>query len=264
MKNIKKQYNVALLSAMPEEIGSTISKLKDLKITKYGELKIYSGLYYIEAESVTIKIFTAWSGWGKVNATHAATRILNEADSHESTIDLFLFTGVAGSADPKLKQWDIVVPDYFVQHDMDARPIFDQFIIPGLNSSHIKIDNGLQKWAIDSINEFTQSSKLKNFGKVHSGLIATGDKFISSREDMELLLNFFPDLKAVEMEGCAVGQILLIESIPFLAIRVISDQADDCAGQTFEEFISEYKYNSWKLIESVLIKISTYNKNNIK
>ena len=58
MKNIKKQYNVALLSAMPEEIGSTISKLKDLKITKYGELKIYSGLYYIEAESVTIKMAT--------------------------------------------------------------------------------------------------------------------------------------------------------------------------------------------------------------
>ena len=43
-------------------------------------------------------------------------------------LDLLLFTGVAGAVDKKLNQWDIILSDSVMQHDMDARPIFDKFI----------------------------------------------------------------------------------------------------------------------------------------
>ena len=38
-----KSINIALLSAMPEEIGSTIENLENVTLTEYGDLKIYYG-----------------------------------------------------------------------------------------------------------------------------------------------------------------------------------------------------------------------------
>ena len=55
---------------------------------------------------------------------------------------------------------------------------------------------------------------LRSFGEIKSGLIATGDKFISHSEQVKFLLKDFPELKAVEMEGGSVAQVLLLESIP--------------------------------------------------
>ena len=37
--------HLALISAMPEELGETIHHLKDLKKVKYGDLTLYSGIY---------------------------------------------------------------------------------------------------------------------------------------------------------------------------------------------------------------------------
>ena len=69
---------------------------------------------------------------------------------------------------------------------------------------------------------------------------------------MKLLRSLFPELLAVEMEGASVAQVSYLESIPFLAIRVISDQADDNAAQSFNNFIKSYKQESWNLIKSLL------------
>ena len=38
-----KSINIGLLSAMPEEIGSTIEYLENVKLTVHGDLKIYYG-----------------------------------------------------------------------------------------------------------------------------------------------------------------------------------------------------------------------------
>ena len=143
------QYNIGLLSAMPEEIGLTLNYLENLKKISYGSLEIFSGNWMgLESKGIEVKIITAWSGWGKVNATYTTTRLLTEANKLKLDLDLILFTGVAGAADPKLNQWDVVVATSFVQHDMDARPIYKKFVIPGLNISKIETDLNLKNWAI--------------------------------------------------------------------------------------------------------------------
>ena len=68
-------------------------------------------------------------------------------------VDIAIFTGVAGAVDPKLRQWDVILADSLIQHDMDARPLFDKYVIPSLNNKRIipnidlldKIHNGLKK-----------------------------------------------------------------------------------------------------------------------
>ncbi len=62
---------------MPEEMGSTIGNLQNPSETNWGDLKIISGQWYGSGDDVpSVYISAAWSGWGKVSAARAATRLL--------------------------------------------------------------------------------------------------------------------------------------------------------------------------------------------
>ena len=103
---------------MPEEIGSTLKNLKNISETIYGDLKIFSGEWSKDgSEEVSYFVSVAWSGWGKVCAARAATRLIGKSYKN-SKIKLLLFTGVAGSGNLNLNQWDIVIPSELIQHDM--------------------------------------------------------------------------------------------------------------------------------------------------
>ena len=130
-----KSINIGLLSAMPEEIVSTIENLDNLSLSEYGDLKIYYGKLRKKVPNYeSVYITLAWSGWGKVSAARAVTRLL----AGENKIDLIIFTGVAGAANKRLNQWDIVIANEVIQHDMDARPIFDKFVLPPLKKAKLK------------------------------------------------------------------------------------------------------------------------------
>ena len=51
---------------MPEELGSTLTYLSNIKTDIYGDLKIYSGEWNFEINSNKNVYLLAWSGWGKV------------------------------------------------------------------------------------------------------------------------------------------------------------------------------------------------------
>tara|TARA_Y100001968_G_scaffold160800_1_gene147087 strand:+ start:1333 stop:2133 length:801 start_codon:yes stop_codon:yes gene_type:complete len=244
--------HIGLLCAMPEEIGSTIGNLQNTSETKWGDLKIISGEWYEHGANLpSVYISTAWSGWGKVSAARAATRLLGQSFKGRG-VDLLLFTGVAGAANPALNQWDIVLPTELIQHDMDARPLFQKYVIPALNKGRIASIDQWVEWAITSLQESVSKNFVEHFGKVETGLIATGDRFIADKSLMENLSRDLPGLSAVEMEGAAVAQVACQEKVPWLIIRVISDGADDSAAQTFSAFLKDYEKFSWNLIEVLL------------
>tara|TARA_Y100000739_G_C20525324_1_gene426215 strand:+ start:198 stop:989 length:792 start_codon:yes stop_codon:yes gene_type:complete len=244
--------HIGLLCAMPEEIGSTIGNLKNTFETNWGDLKITSGEWFdSRASSPSLYISAAWSGWGKVSSARAATRLLGTSFKGRG-IDLLLFTGVAGSASSKLKQWDIILPSELVQYDMDARPLFRKYEIPALNKDRIASITKWTEWASTSLKDSISKNILKNFRNVKTGLVATGDKFISEESLIENLSKELPGLCAVEMEGAAVAQVSVQEKVPWLIVRVISDEADKSASQTFSDFLKDYEKYSWHLIETLL------------
>ena len=100
------------------------------------------------------------------------------------------------------------------------------------------------------------NKELTHFGDVEIGLIGTGDKFISNSSVLENLVKDLPNLYAVEMEGAAVAQVCTQESVPFLILRVISDNADGSAAQNFSDFIEDYKGFSWDLIKSLITRLN--------
>ena len=135
---------------------------------------------------------------------------------------------------------------------MDARPIFDKFVIPALNNKKIipNIDF-LDKTFAELKKEFKKESFSK-FGSIYKGLIATGDMFISSREKIKQLSKEISGLYAVEMEGAAFAQVAFQEKVNWLVIRTISDEANETADSDFNKFLSEYKLKSFDLIKIII------------
>jgi adenosylhomocysteine nucleosidase len=79
--------------------------------------------------------------------------------------------------------------------------------------------------------------------RVHKGLIASGDRFVSgageSRSLHAALTGAGHEVLAVEMEGAAVAQVCHDYGVPFAAVRTISDRADDSAHVDFPRFVEE-------------------------
>lgn len=235
---------------MPEEIGLILDNLKNIKSKKFGDLEIFSGIY-ISDNYKEVFVTTAWSGWGKVSSARATTRLLS-SNLHSKPVEIILFTGVAGAIDTKLNQWDIVLADSVIQHDMDARPLFDKYVIPAIKNKKIIPDNEF----IDSIylsfkNYLIQENDSK-FGSIYKGLIGTGDMFISDIKKLNQLSREIPGLSAVEMEGAAFAQVAHQENVNWLVIRVISDSANENASNDFNKFLREYKLKSFDLIKHFL------------
>ncbi|MDC3047199.1 5'-methylthioadenosine/adenosylhomocysteine nucleosidase [Prochlorococcus sp. AH-736-A21] len=260
---MSKIFHIGILGAMPEEIGEIINHLKDIKEIIFGDLKILSGELIQNSSQKKIFITTAWSGWGKVSASRATTRVLSQTFEGKS-IDLLIFTGVAGSVNETLKQWDIVIAQTLIQHDMDASPLYPKYVIPPINKMNIDASKTLVNWSENLFKQEVKSNKLKAFGQIVKGKVATGDQFISDNKKLIKLKEEIPNLDAVEMEGAAVAQVAYQEKIPWLIIRVISDSADNDASQIFEEFLKKYEKESWNIISVLLNNLPDLEKFSLK
>ena len=58
---------------------------------------------------------------------------------------------------------------------------------------------------------------------IHGGLICSGDKFITDREELNVIKGNFPEGLAVDMESGAIAQVCHIYQVPFISFRIISD-----------------------------------------
>jgi adenosylhomocysteine nucleosidase len=70
------------------------------------------------------------------------------------------------------------------------------------------------------------------------GLICSGDKFISTAEEVDEIKHHFQDALAVDMESATIAQVCTLRNVPFNILRVISDTPGA------EENISQYE-NFW-------------------
>lgn len=87
--------------------------------------------------------------------------------------------------------------------------------------------------------------------KVFSGVISTGDIFVSSNEKANWLYREF-DALATGMEGAAVAHICRTLEIPFIVIRSCSDNANNNARMNFNQFVGPASENSARLVLAIL------------
>jgi adenosylhomocysteine nucleosidase len=229
------------MGAMPQEIDGVIGLLENPKEVTLGMRTYTSGTIN------NIDVVVVFSRWGKVAAAATVSTLI-----HVFNVTEVIFTGVAGAIDPTLNIGDIVIAKRLYQHDMDARPLMQQFEIPLLGKTFFECDTEQLNHAKEAITPLILDNGLKDligekvlaqFGidtpNLHIGDIASGDQFFANNEQKEQLHNSLPTILCVEMEGAAVAQVCHEYSIPFLIIRTISDAADEQSHIDFPLFIKK-------------------------
>ena len=229
---------LGIISALEEEQHGLVDAMQGATRLVHG-MRTYSAGKIAGVDAVCVL-----SRIGKVAAaTTAATLVEKFGVTH------ILFTGVAGSADASVRVGDIVVAEALLQYDMDASPLFPKFEVPLTGLSHFGTDQYLSNVVACAANRFLEDgftavideAERRDFRlhkpRLHRGLIASGDQFISHAGHINTLAAALPGLLAVEMEGAAVAQVCFELGVPFAVIRTISDNANEDAAHDFMRFV---------------------------
>ena len=230
---------IAIMAAMQEEMVGLTSALQGAHTRHIGSRQFTTGT--LHGQPVVLVL----SRIGKVAAATTATALIERFDVCE-----IVFTGVAGGLATGVNVGDMVVASEFIQHDMDASPLFAPLEVPLYGRAVFQTDpdltqslklaaqgilNNPSQWiGIDTLHALHVQSP-----KVHSGLVLSGDRFVSTSSESQALQQRLPLAMAVEMEGAAVAQVCHDYDVPFAAARTISDRADDAATTDFSRFIQE-------------------------
>ncbi|OEZ83926.1 5'-methylthioadenosine/S-adenosylhomocysteine nucleosidase [Janthinobacterium sp. HH104] len=242
-----KKMRLGIISALHEEQQGLVEAMQGPQRHSHGMRDYTLGtLWNIDAVCVLSRL-------GKVAAAMTASILVEKYG-----VTHIVFTGVAGSGDKRVKVGDIVVAEALLQHDMDARPLFPRFEVPltGLQrfATDLELSTQLagaaEDFLRDDVSSVLKAADIAAFGlqhaRVHRGLIASGDQFISSAAHLNQLKVDIPDLLAVEMEGAAVAQVCFELGVPFTVMRTISDNANEEAAVDFMRFVqtvaSPYAY----------------------
>lgn len=218
---IKSRKTVCIIGAMECEVERLKQKLQKIKTAHHGRMIIYTG------ELSGHNVILTQSGVGKVNAAIGAQYIIDKYKP-----DIIINTGIAGGIAPELKVCDIVIGVELVQHDFDVSAI-------GYARGYMCTGTEPDKPTVFSSDEILirkyeeAAEKAIPRVKLHKGLIASGDVFISDNNRKKEIRNIF-NAAAVEMEGAAIAQCASKNEIPFIIIRAISDLADDNAAREHE------------------------------
>jgi adenosylhomocysteine nucleosidase len=230
---------IGIMSAMNEELAAVLATMPDEQRVTVAGRDFWVGRWQSHA------VVAVLSRIGKVAAATTATLLLERFQ-----VDTLVFTGVAGGLGAGVRVGDVVVAQGFVQHDMDASPLFPRHEVPLYGRARFEADADLSlqlcaasQQVLGHAAQHLGANTLMAFQldspRVHQGLILSGDRFVSTSAESLALRRALPDALAVEMEGAAVAQVCHDYGVPFAAVRTISDRADDAAHTDFQRFIRD-------------------------
>lgn len=219
---------ILILAAMDKEIDLL------LNLFELPEMRVIAGNKVWKGGLGNHTAYVSKCGIGKVNSALNTLRFLQIIEP-----DLILNSGVAGGAG--LPVGTVLVADKVAYHDVWCGPGTEYGQADGYP---------LFMKTYDKILDFAVSQ-----GFIH-GLICSGDKFISTPEEIAFIRSKFPEVKAVDMESASIAQTCISSGIPFAVVRVVSDTPGE------GENISQYK-DFWKTAPEKTFKVLSLILNNL-
>lgn len=229
---------IAILGAMDQEVALLKDSLSDVEVSEYAHLQFYAGKLH-GVDVVVVKC-----GIGKVAASVATTIMIDRFAP-----DYVVNTGSAGGFDEDLSIGDLVIGTGVQHHDVDLThfgyELGQVYGLPAIFPCNQTLIEAAEHAAKDVIHV-----------KSKRGLICTGDSFIGCDDAAAKLRNLVPDMRAVEMEGAAIGQTCYMLDTPFLVIRSLSDIAGKTSSVSFKEYIDEAAKNSAELVMAMIAELA--------
>lgn len=230
---------LGIVAALHDELRELLAETQNKLLHRIGGREFWSG------DLLGHRVVLVQCRVGKVAAAAATVSLI----SHFHVGEVVL-TGVAGGVAPHVVVGDVVVSAQLLQHDVDASPLFPRWEVPLTGLSRFPSDPALVDGLVQSadlmladLSSLLGPRTLQDFAiqgpKVHTGLVVSGDRFVATAQECHALRGALPEALAVEMEGAAIAQVCHEWGVPFVAIRAISDRADDSADVDFSRFVSE-------------------------
>jgi adenosylhomocysteine nucleosidase len=252
---------IAIVSALHDELSAVLQLMPDEQKTTLAGREFWQG--HLHGHEVVAVL----SGIGKVAAATTATVLIERFG-----VQRILFTGVAGGLGDGVRVGDVVVASHFMQHDMDASPLFPRFEVPGYGTAVFEADPALTQALCQAVQatladlpQVLAPGVVQAFGlhapRLHHGLLLSGDRFVATTAESGALQAALPRALAVEMEGAAFAQVCRDYGVPFAAMRTISDRADDAAHVDFLAFLRQVASRySLKLLENFFSDFKNHSK----
>ena len=207
---------IGIITAMSSEQKQLANQLENPTERKEGPFT------YTEGTIKNNTIILMQCGIGKVNAAAGAVEMIRNFAP-----DCIISTGVAGGIDSCLNVMDVVVSSRIVYHDVWC----------GEGNAYGQIQ-GLPLYFTGNETLYQCAISLDTETAIHGGLICSGDKFITDRQELGTIKANFPEGLAVDMESASIAQVCHLYEVPFISFRIISDTPGA------EKHLEQYK-NFW-------------------
>jgi adenosylhomocysteine nucleosidase len=237
----------AILGAYGDEITLLLEKVEHKKEHQIG------GLVFTEGMLNDRHVVVALTGIGKVNA--AITTTLAIEHFHPARV---LFSGIAGGIDPSLSPGDLVIGTSLAYHDYGT--LADSLMPDPTRNPVTHTNNPLFFLCNDTLVQIAQKvsrslaleKPVENLPipRIVSGLIITGDVFVTSRTVTTKLWQRW-HAEATDMESAAVAQTCWQRNIPFIIVRSLSDAADSAAEKDIHRFYRVAAHNAAMLVAAI-------------
>ena len=225
---------IGIIGAMESEIHLLRKELEETVMTQRAAGMDFTG-GILAARMVVI----AYSGVGKVNAAACTQAMIDRFHPR-----LIINTGIAGAAREGLKIGDVVISTDAVQHDVDVSALgYAPGCIPGTR--------GLVADPYSISKALACIRKMEPGTAVVAGRVASGDQFVAGGEAREKIMSLFTPA-CIEMEGAAIAQVASKNGIPFLIIRIMSDNADGGAVKDYRAFEKEAADRLQKMVKEII------------
>ena len=187
------------------------------------------------------EIFLVRSGVGEIRAAMTFQLLVDRFD-----VDVVLNFGFVGSLDNRFDVGDIVLAEKIVHYQFDTSAIDN--VPAGQYDGNDSIYFTADKALIEKVQGALQN-------KLPEVIVASGDKFVASKEDKEYLRTLGAQICEMECAGLVIASQR--NNVPLLSMKVISDKADESADISFAEVVRKGLTRYEQIFPSVLKAVSS-------
>lgn len=226
-----------VLGALEGEVSAHRDRLSGRNDDRWRDLRISSGMIGTNA------VVVANTGVGKTMSALVTQHLIDVAAAER-----VLYVGMGGALNPKLEIGDVVVATESLQYDLEARGAgFEPGQVPYTPYRTVPSDPALVS--------MTLGLQVEGFRLVR-GRVLTGDRFLyrSENEGFQYPVQEMGG-DAVDMEGASAGLVALVNGLPYLLLRVISDQIGEQVKVDFKKALQVTSERTAVIVERLLVSL---------
>jgi adenosylhomocysteine nucleosidase len=216
---------------MKIEAKPFLKALKNKRMIKHPSQKIYLGV--IDDSEVMV----VCCGVGMKNAAFSVQSLVNMYD-----ISQIIMSGTAGGVDKKLKIGDTVISDEILYHDRVKNKV--------IHDSDTNEDIPFMADAILLDKAAKAIDKEPPAHPVYFGRITTGNTFVNGK-NRDTIAERFKSLCA-DMETAAAAHSCYINTVPFIAVRSITDTREKSGIAAFIRYAQLASKRSFTIVKMLL------------